>query len=247
MTFRQAQMIRIRHAFSLVLLLSAALACAESTSPRSDALAGCETPGAADAPAIRNDPILFVHGYAGNGGNWQDMKAKFIADGWQANELYACNYSFTASNTVSAGEISQQVDAIMSLTGATRVDIVAFSMGSVSSRYYLKNLGGNTKIDAWVSLAGPNHGTDAVEINSCTFTPCREIAPGSDYLAGLNDGDETPGLVRYATWRSPCDATINPDESVILTGATNTQTSCIAHLQMLTDPNVYVQVRNFVD
>lgn len=240
-------MIRMRHIVTPLLLFAAVMACAESTSPRSDALAGCETPGAADAPAITNDPILFVHGYAGNGGNWQEMKARFLADGWQPNELYACNYSFTASNTVSATEIGQQVDEIMALTGATRVDIVAFSMGSVSSRYYLKNLGGSTKVDAWVSLAGPNHGTDAVEINNCTFLPCREIAPGSDFLNQLNDGDETPGLVRYYTWRSPCDATINPDESVVLFGATNTQTPCIAHLQMLTDPNVYVGVRNAVD
>ena len=175
------------------------------------------------------------------------MKARFLADGWRPNELYACNYSFTASNVVSATEIGQQVDAILAATGASRVDIIAFSIGSVSSRYYLKNLAGSGKIDAWVSLAGPNHGTDAVEINNCTFTPCREIAPGSAFITALNDGDETPGLARYGTWRSPCDTTINPDESVILNGANNNQTACIGHLQMLTDPNVYSQVRSFVD
>ena len=246
-TLRQTQMIRMAPAIAAALLACASLACVESTSPRSDALAGCLTPGSENITGVQHDPILFVHGYAGNGGNWQDMKDRFLADGWQPNELYACNYSFTASNIVSAGEIARQVDEIIALTGASRVDIVTFSMGSVSSRYFLKNLGGAPKVDAWVSLAGPNHGTDAVEINNCSFTPCREIAPGSEFLAQLNDGDETPGLARYATWRSPCDATINPDESVILIGATNRQTACIGHLQLLTDPNVYSQVRSFVD
>lgn len=226
-------------------IAATAWACTEVSSPDNEALAGCETPGTSGA--VTHDPILFVHGYAGNGGNWQEMKAKLLADGWQPNELYSCNYSFTASNVVSATEIGEQVDAIMQQTGASRVDIVSFSMGSVSSRYYMKNFGGSTKIDAWVSLAGPNHGTDAVEINNCTFTPCREIAPGSTFLADLNSGDETPGLARYATWRSPCDTTINPDDSVILLGATNSTTACIGHLQMLTDPTVYVQVRAFVD
>jgi triacylglycerol lipase len=196
---------------------------------------------------LTHDPILFVHGYAGNGGNWQDMKAKFLSDGWQPAELYACNYSFTASNVASATEIASQVDEIIRKTGAARVDIIAFSMGSISSRYYLKNLGGSAKVDAWVSLAGPNHGTDAVENNNCAFTPCREIIPGSAFLADLNSGDETPGLVRYATWRSNCDATINPDESVSLLGATNNVAPCISHLQMFTDPTVYAQVRAFVD
>ena len=139
-----------------------------------------------------------------------------------------------------------QVDKIIANTGATKVDIIAFSMGSISSRYYLKNLGGTAKVDAWVSLAGPNHGTDAVENDQCNFTPCREIIPGSSFLAALNAIDETPGLVRYGTWRSPCDTTINPDESVILTGATNTMVGCIQHIQFLTDDPTYRQVRNFV-
>lgn len=213
-------------------------------------LAACtdaSDPGGAILPELKHDPILFVHGYAGNGGNWQDMKARFTADGWQEFELYAYNYSFTASNTQSAAEIRDQVNDIIQKTGATKVDIIAFSMGSLSSRYYVKSLDGTLSVDAWVSLAGPNHGTDAAENNNCFFTPCREIVPGSAFLTALNAGDETPGLVRYGTWRSPCDATINPDESVVLTGATNTLTSCIAHIEMLTNAAVYAQVKAFVE
>jgi triacylglycerol lipase len=204
------------------------------------------TGGTGPLPVLKHDPILFVHGYGGNNGNWQDMKARFLADGWQDVELYAYNYSFINSNASSAAEIRDQVDNIIRTTGATKVDIVSFSMGSISSRYYLKNLGGTAKVDAWVSLAGPNHGTDAVENNQCNFTPCLEIIPGSAFLTALNATDETPGLVRYATFRTPCDETINPVASTILSGATNTQVTCISHLQMLTDDNVYRQVRDFV-
>lgn len=237
------RMTRAAAALPMLILIAA---CAETSGPGNETLAGCETPGSS-AANLQHDPILFVHGYAGNGGNWQDMKASFLAAGWQPNELYSCNYSFTASNAASATEISAQVSEIIRVTGATKVDIIAFSMGSVSSRYYLKNLGGSPLVDAWVSLAGPNHGTDAVENNNCQFTPCREIAPGSAFLAELNAGDETPGLTRYATWRSLCDVTINPDETVILLGATNNVAPCIAHLQLLTDPTVFNQVRAFVD
>lgn len=198
-------------------------------------------------PDLKHDPILFVHGYGGSGANWETMKQRFLADGWQDFELYAYNYSFVTSNATTAAEIRDQVDDIISRTGATRVDIIAHSMGSVSSRYYMKNLGGSAKVDAWVSLAGPNHGTDAVENENCGFTPCREIVPGSAFLLALNAGDETPGLSRYATWRSPCDTTINPDESVILSGATNTLTACIAHFNFLLDATVYQQVRAFVE
>ncbi len=197
-------------------------------------------------PLLKHDPILFVHGYGGNNGNWEEMENRFRADGWQEVELYAYNYSFINSNAASAAEISSQVDNIIAKTGATKVDIIAFSIGSVSSRYYLKNLGGAGKVDAWVSLAGPNHGTTAGEDAGCNFTPCKEIAPGSAFLTALNAIDETPGLVRYATWRSLCDATINPTESVVLSGATNNQTACIPHIALLTDAPTYRQVRDFV-
>lgn len=221
---------------AIALLVLAGTACSETAGP-----------GGGIFPELKHDPILFVHGYGGNGGNWQDMKARFLADGWLDVELYAYNYSFAASNAVSAAEIRDQVNDIIAKTGATKVDIVAFSMGSVSSRYYLKSLGGTDKVEAWVSLAGPNHGTDAVENQNCNFTPCREIVPGSAFLAALNLGDETPGLVRYATWRSPCDATINPDESVILLGATNNLAACIPHILFLTDDVTYRQVKDFIE
>jgi triacylglycerol lipase len=197
-------------------------------------------------PTLTHDPILFVHGYGGASSNWDNMKARFLADGWQDAELYSYTYSFLASNASTAAEIRNQVDDILKKTGATKVDIIAHSMGSISSRYYLKNLAGTSKVDAWVSLGGPNHGTDDVDLQNCQTTPCRETAIGSAFLAALNAGDETPGLVRYATWRSPCDTTINPDESVILLGALNTLTACIVHFNLITDPGVYAQVRDFV-
>ena len=220
--------------FVIVGSVAALTACTESSAP-------------GVLPDLKHDPILFVHGYGGSSANWETMKQRFLNDGWQSFELYSYNYSFITSNATTAAEIRDQVDDIISRTGAAKVDIIAHSMGSVSSRYYLKNLGGSAKVDAWVSLAGPNHGTDAVENENCGFTPCREIVPGSAFLLALNGGDETPGLSRYGTWRSPCDTTINPDESVILSGATNTLTPCIAHFNFLLDAGVYVQVKAFIE
>ena len=72
------------------------------------------------------------------------------------------------------------------------------------------------------------------------------MIPGSSFLNGLNSGDETPGAVNYGTWWSPCDELINPDTSVILSGASNTQTSCMGHSALRTDLTVYGQVREFV-
>ena len=197
------------------------------------------------AEALTHDPILFVHGYTSNAAAWDTMRARFQADGWASNELWAYTFSSTTSNANVANTIAQRVNEIKAATGATKVDIIAHSMGSLSSRYYLKNLGGTANVDDWVSLGGPNHGTTWA-YGCFFFSPCNQMIPGSGFLNQLNATDETPGAVNYGTWWSPCDELINPDTSTILSGSANTQTACMSHSSLRTDATVYGQVRNFV-
>ena len=150
----------------------------------------------------------------------------------------------TFDRLTTASDIANKVNSILAATGAAKVDIISHSMGGLSSRYYTKNLGGDQKVDDWVSLGGPNHGTDTA--NFCFDTSCVEMRPNSSFLNALNSGDETPGAVNYGTWWSPCDEVINPDSSVSLSGAANTQTACMSHSSLHEDAGVYAQVRDFV-
>lgn len=200
---------------------------------------------ATDTQASHHNPILFVHGYTGNASAWDNMRARFVADGWESNTLFAYTFSSTQSNATVANAVAARVNEIRAATGAAKVDIIAHSMGSLSSRYYIKNLGGTAFVDDWVSLGGPNHGTTWA-YGCFFFSPCNQMLPGSSFLNALNSGDETPGAVNYGTWRSPCDELVTPSSSTSLSGATNTQTACISHSALRTDATVYGQVRNFV-
>ena len=198
---------------------------------------------AVPATASAQDPILFVHGWNSSGSVWNTMISRFSADGWTAAQLNNWSYNYRQSNATTANEVKAKVDGILAATGASKVDIITHSMGGLSSRYYLKNLDGS-KVDEWVSLGGPNHGTDTA--NFCFDVSCTEMRIGSSFLAALNATDETPGLVNYRTWWSPCDNVINPDSSVALSGATNTKTACLSHSALYEDATVYAQVRDFV-
>lgn len=203
--------------------------------------------GAAFAPAasLAKEPILFVHGWSSTSSVWNNMISRFEKDGYAKSELSAYSYNTSQSNKVSAeNEVKPRVEALLKATGATKVDIVAHSMGSLNSRWYVKFLGGEAKVDDWVSIGGPNHGTETA--NFCFSTACTEMRVGSKFLGELNAGDETPGTVSYGTWWSPCDEIINPDSSVSLSGATNTKTACISHLGLLSDETTYTQIREFV-
>jgi triacylglycerol lipase len=197
------------------------------------------------AASLAVDPILFVHGYTRSASDWNTFIANFEKDGWSKKQLRAYSYNTSTSNkTTAETTVKSEVEKLLSSTGAPKIDVVAHSMGSLNTRWYVKFLGGESKVDEWVSLGGPNHGTDFA--NFCFSASCVEMRVGSKFLGELNAGDETPGTVNYGTWWSPCDSIINPDSSVPLSGATNTETACISHQSLTTDATVYSQVREFV-
>ncbi|HEY3434970.1 MAG TPA: alpha/beta fold hydrolase [Solirubrobacterales bacterium] len=211
------------------------------------AIALCITATAlAPASSVAKDPILFVHGWSESSSVWKTMIANFEKDGYAKSELSAYSYNSNTSNkTLAETEVKSRVEALKKATGATKVDIIAHSMGSLNTRWYIKFVsGGEANVDDWVSLGGPNHGTSTA--NLCFSAACVEMRVGSTFLSELNAGDETPGSVSYGTWWSPCDEIINPDSSVALSGATNTETACISHSALMTDKTVYTQVREFV-
>jgi len=201
-------------------------------------------PIAAAQAATARQPVLFVHGYLSDASTWDTMVSRFRAAGYTDAELFPWSYNYNQSNTVTANEVQAKVDEIRRLTGWSKVDVVTHSMGGLSSRYYLKNLSGTAYVDAWVSLGGPNHGTDTAYF--CGTRSCLEMRPGSSFLTSLNATDETPGAARYGTWWSPCDTTINPDSSVSLSGAANTKTACLSHSALHEDATVFGQVRTFI-
>jgi triacylglycerol lipase len=220
-------------------------------------LASCGRDSLLTAPGRRDDvlappppphyPIIFVHGFNATSATWTTMVARFKADGYTDAELVPWTYNFNQSNTITAQQLSAKIDSVLAATGAHHVDIIAHSMGSLSARYYVRNLvpTGSTKVDALISLAGANHGTNTALF--CQPVSCVEMRPLSSFLKTLNSIDETWGAPRYGVWWSNCDEVISPRSSALLSGATvTTQTACLRHAQLHEDATVYAQVRDVV-
>jgi triacylglycerol lipase len=219
-----------------VLLLALLAACGQG-----DWLTG---PRRAVVVPPAHTPILFVHGWNANSTTWTTMISRFKGDGWTDAELANFSYNTSQSNATTASLIATKVDSILAVTGAAQVDIVTHSMGALSARYYVKNLGGGPKVESWITLGGPDHGTTSAYF--CPQTSCVQMRPGSSFLSALNATDETPGAPRYATWWSNCDEVVYPHTSVSLSGAANTQTACLKHSQLHEDATVYAQVRDWL-
>lgn len=189
--------------------------------------------------ATARQPVIFVHGLSSTGSIWNSAVAQYRNAGYASTELYVFDYNWAQSNATTASQFASFVDSVRSRTGWSRVDVVTHSMGGLSTRWCIKFGTCGGKIDDWVSIGGPNHGTDSAGWCYLLFTSCREMTPGSSFLSRINASPETTsGALSWTTFGSPCDLIINPDSSVRLSGASNRQTACLEHISMASNSTV---------
>jgi triacylglycerol lipase len=226
---------------------------------------GTTTPGAPPPPTTLNssckpppqhpDPVLLLSGTYGV--TW------WALIGPQLAQLGYCVYTFsygndaTADIVTSAKQLATRVDRVLASTGASRVSIVGHSEGGMMPRYYIKFLGGASKVAKLVALAPPNHGTlnpasYAGAVTGCIA--CAQQDTGSSFLAHLNAGDETPPPVSYTVIGTMYDEVVIPYTSAFLNGpsarVTNVtlQADCprdfVGHVGIATDPIALQWVEN---
>ncbi|HEY3188389.1 MAG TPA: alpha/beta fold hydrolase [Solirubrobacteraceae bacterium] len=221
---------------SLIALLSGAI-LALAAGP---AIAATPPPPGANVPcrptAAHPFPVILVHGTAENMfNNWQAMSPAIKAAGYC---VYAFNYgSYNGSGDAgifginfieqSARELKTEVDSVLRDTRAPKVDLVGHSQGGMMPRYYIKNLGGGSKVDELVGISPSNHGTTHPLASPLgpICPACAQQAAGSAFITALNSGDETPGRADYTNIATRYDEVVTPYTSAFLAADGNAVTN----------------------
>jgi triacylglycerol lipase len=207
-------------------------------------------------PSQHPDPVVLVPGtYALT--SWGTIGPALAQSGYCVFTLSYGNAG-TADIVGSAHQLAHFVDRLLSRTGAHQVAIVGHSEGGMMPRYYIKFLGGASKVSALVGLAPSNHGTEnplalVGAMNGCTACG-QQLAWGSAFLQNLNAGDETPPPVNYTTIETKYDQVVIPYTSAFLDGPSarvtdiTLQDKCpadiVGHLGLTTDPVALQWVQN---
>lgn len=124
---------------------------------------------------------------------------------------------------ISAEYVARAVEVMYDL-GGEPVDVVGHSQGALVPRWSVKYFPSALFIDDLVGLASPNHGTvtaDTETIKGECFESCWQMRTIAEFIAALNDGDESPGPISYTNLYTLNDQLVNPVETSNLDGATN--------------------------
>ena len=112
-----------------------------------------------------------------------------------------------------------------------RFAMVGFSMGGLVSRYYLQNLGGAERCDAFITVSSPHHGTNMAY--AYPGKGARQMRPGSPFLKNLEETEHRLGDIPVVSHRTPMDLIILPTESSVWDRAENLSHPVILHPLML--------------
>jgi hypothetical protein len=222
-------------------------------------------------------PVVLVHAtLADEGSNWVTLAPLLANEGYC---VYGFNYGATIASLEvwpfigpridglghiekSAEELSSFVNNVLSKTKATKVDLVGHSQGGMMPNYYIKFLGGSSKVNELIGLAPSNHGTtlDGVTTFVEQFPFAAEIINGLIEFLGapaLSEQEESSAFikklfgsgepvvsgVKYVVIETTHDEVVTPYTHAFLSGSGVTnitiQSQCpsdpVAHIGMFDD------------
>lgn len=120
--------------------------------------------------------------------------------------------TFPAFNGVvgHAERIAEAIERLKAKTGASKVDLVAHSMGGLAGRYYLLKMGGVANVRRFITVATPHMGTNWASYFVLTQS-LKDMQPGNPLLNELAAAEKIKG-VRCINIRAGWDQIVWPRE-----------------------------------
>jgi len=179
-------------------------------------------------PVPGRNPVLLVHGIADDARGMERMALWLRTQGWEVHTL---------DLTPNWGQrgivpLAEQLAAFAKQTfGERKFDLVGYSMGGLVSRYYVQRLGGARRVERFVTLSAPHHGTQMARL--LANQAVREMRPGSGFLRDLARDAGQLRAVKFTSLYTPWDIVIVPAKSSVMPQARNVKVRVGSHPGMI--------------
>jgi pimeloyl-ACP methyl ester carboxylesterase len=189
-------------------------------------------------------PVLIIHGFLGTRGSMYMLERRLVADGFVCVSFNLGTLNVRDIRR-SAFLIHRKIERILAQTPSQKIDIIGHSMGGLIGLYYVKKLGGHTRVRKLIMMGTPLRGTWAALAGVVTLglwsTSSWQLLPRSRFLDELAQGAIPPGvevstIAAARDWVVPLATTRLPGTSAL--------TVPLGHSSLVVSEEVYRRVVN---
>ena len=187
-------------------------------------------------------PVLIIHGFLGTRGSMYMLERRLVADGFVCVSFNLGTLNVRDIRR-SAFLIHRKIERILAQTPSQKIDIIGHSMGGLIGLYYVKKLGGHTRVRKLIMMGTPVRGTWAALAGVVTLglwsTSSWQLLPRSRFLDELAQGPIPPGvevssIAAARDWVVPLATTRMP--------GINAMTVPLGHSSLVVSEEVYRRV-----
>jgi len=150
-----------------------------------------------DEVTPQSPPVLMIHGFLGTRGSMFMLERRLVDDGFVVVSFNLGTLNVRDIRR-SAFLIHRKIERILAQTPTQRIDIIGHSMGGLIGLYYVKKLGGHTRVRKLLMMGTPIRGTWAALAGVVTLglwsTSSWQLLPRSRFLDELAQGPMPPGV-----------------------------------------------------
>ncbi|MBF2017727.1 MAG: alpha/beta fold hydrolase [Rivularia sp. T60_A2020_040] len=179
----------------------------------------------------QRNPLLLVHGIWDNAKVFLRMIPFLNERGWKVYDLDLLPNNGTKGLDDLAQQVANKIDA--TFPNEQPFDLLGFSMGGIVSRYYVQRLGGINRVQRFIALSAPNHGTRTAYFNQ--GLGCVQMRPNSGFLRDLNSDVQMLSQINFTSIWTPYDMMIVPADSSRMPVGDHIVVPVLNHAWMLTD------------
>ncbi len=180
---------------------------------------------------MERNPVLLVHGIFRKKSVFKGMSIYLSSLGWEVH-----SFDLKPSNArLGLDKLAEQISAYVTQDFAPNqpIDLVGLSMGGLVSRYYVQKLGGNKRVQRFITIASPHYGTWLAY--TLPFIGCVQMRPGSAFLQDLNRDIEILTQLSFTSIWTPYDFIIVPPQNSRLRIGQEIKLPIFAHAMMVRD------------
>ncbi|MDB9374405.1 esterase/lipase family protein [Nodularia sphaerocarpa] len=179
----------------------------------------------------QRNSVLLIHGIGDTAAVFNMMASYLRKLGWS---VYTLNL-VPNNGEVGLDILAQQIaDYILNTFAPEQpIDLIGFSMGGIVSRYYVQRLGGINRVQRFVTISSPHHGT--VIAYASQRHGCLQMRRNSEFIQDLNADAVMLGRLNFTSIWTPYDLMIVPANSSQMALGKEVVLPVVLHSWMLTD------------